>query len=329
MPTRLRLDDSTRFDRHDQQPESREIEVAAFDPVPETDQVVRATVGREPYLASEELENAVNLAIALGRPLLLQGDPGAGKTRLAHAVAFALGLPLEEAYIKSTSRAQDLLYSYDAVRRLYDSQLAPGGAAPDSREYVKLGPLGRAIDRAAKGRRSIVLIDEIDKADIDFPNDLLRELDQLDFEIPEVAGQGGQTQQFAVPADRPGLRPIIFITNNEEKTLPAAFLRRCVFHYVEFPADRAQLDAVLSLHSAGEPELRSAAIDVLLRLRELDLAKKPGLSELLDWVGYLQLTGTDPTELAKLPYAGALLKQRGDQARATDRLAGVKRLAGT
>src|SRR5579871_2587194 len=129
MPTRLRLDDSTRFDRREQQPASRKIEQPEVDPVPETDRVEYADVEQEPYLASEELENAVNLAIALGRPLLLQGDPGAGKTRLAHAVAFALGLPLEEAYIKSTSRAQDLLYVYDAVRRLYDSQLAGGPLA--------------------------------------------------------------------------------------------------------------------------------------------------------------------------------------------------------
>ncbi len=216
---------------------------------------------------------------------------------------------------------------YDAVRRLYDSQLAAGASGPpDAGAYVRLGPLGRAIARAGKGRRSIVLIDEIDKADIDFPNDLLRELDQLEFEIPEVPGL-----RFTAPGDRPDLRPIIFITNNEEKTLPAAFLRRCIFHYVEFPTDRAHLDEVLALHGAAEPALRASAIEVLLRLRELDLAKKPGLSELLDWVGYLQLAGADPDSLAKLPYAGALLKQRGDQARAVERLAGTasKQAAGT
>src|SRR5262249_17797726 len=144
-------------------------------------------VEREPYRASGELEDAVNLAIALGRPLLLQGDPGAGKTRLAHALAYALRLPLEGAYVKSTSRGQDLLYTFDAVRRLYDAQL-PGDARHDTRDYLRLGPLGRAIARGQHGRRSVLLIDEIDKADLDFPNDLLRELDQLTFEVPEVDG---------------------------------------------------------------------------------------------------------------------------------------------
>ena len=194
MPTRLQLDDPTRFDRQAVQPDRRDIEIADVDPVPAvlgSDHV--ETIEREPYLVSPELANAVNLAIALGRPLLLQGDPGAGKTRLAYAVRYALGLPLEEAYIKSTSRAQDLLYTYDAVRRLYDSQLGHdhqnGQRGIDASDYVKLGPLGRAIARAEQGRRSVVLIDEIDKADIDFPNDLLHELDQLDFKIPEVPNQ--------------------------------------------------------------------------------------------------------------------------------------------
>jgi MoxR-like ATPase len=317
MVTRHKLDVSLRYDRQEELPDRQEVEVADLDPVPAQNPPV-APVFREPYLASSELEDAVNLAIALGRPLLLQGDPGSGKTRLAHAVAFALGLPLEEAYIKSTSRAQDLLYVYDAVRRLYDAQLQRGDEAgsqvPDVRAYIRLGPLGRAIARAGYGRRSVVLIDEIDKADIDFPNDLLRELDQLAFEVPEAAGM-----RFSVPADRPDLRPIIFVTNNEEKTLPAAFLRRCVFHYVEFPDDRAHLDEILALHEIGDVELRAEAIDVLLRLRDLDLSKRPGLSELLDWVGYLQVIGTPHDEIANLPYLGALLKQRSDQMRALDR----------
>ena len=162
----------------------------------------------------------------------------------------------------------------------------------------------------------VVLIDEIDKADIDFPNDLLRELDQLALEIPEAPGM-----RFAVPADRPDLRPIIFITNNEEKTLPDAFLRRCIFHYAEFPDDREYLSEILALHEVGDPGLRMAAIDVLLRLRELDLAKKPGLSELLDWVGYLQAVDTPLGQIESLPHLGALLKQRSDQLRALDKLA--------
>lgn len=320
MLTRHRIDTSLRFDRQQELPDTRNIEVPGLDPIPEKDPATMA-IGREPYLASDELQDAVNLAIALGRPLLLQGDPGAGKTRLANAVAFALGLPLEEAYIKSTSRAQDLLYVYDAVRRLYDAQLQQDDIADrmrvrDIREYIRLGPLGRAIARAKYGRRSIVLIDEIDKADIDFPNDLLQELDRLEFEIPEAPGL-----RYSVPDGRPDLRPIIFVTNNEEKTLPAAFLRRCIFHYVEFPNDRKYLDQILAMHEVGELELRTEAIDVLLRLRELDLTKKPGLSELLDWVGYLHAIETPPEEVVRLPQLGALLKQRGDQLRALDRLA--------
>ena len=158
------------------------------------------------------------------------------------------------------------------------------GAVRDIRDYIRLGPLGRAIARAKYDRRSIVLIDEIDKADIDFPNDLLRELDQLVFDVLEVPGL-----RFAVPDDHPELRPIVFVTNNEEKTLPAAFLRRCIFHYVEFPDDSEMLNGILALHGIDNLELRGEAIEVLLRLRKLDLSKKPGLSELLDWAATCRL----------------------------------------
>lgn len=318
MRTRHRIDTSTRFDRNAVHPPERLIERAGVDPDPQLEPPTEA-VPREPYLAGPELEDAVNLAIALGRPLLLQGDPGAGKSRLANAVAYALGLPLEEAYVKSTSRATDLLYVYDAVTRLYDAQAPVQGrseaTAREPRHYITLGPLGRAIARAGHGRRSVVLIDEIDKADLDFPNDLLRELDRLAFDVPEVPRLG-----FAVPDDRPELRPIIIITNNEEKTLPAAFLRRCIYHFVEFPDDRERIAQILELHEVQASKLREQAVDVLLRLREIDLMKRPGLSELLDWVGYLQAVQGDPGDLASLPYGGALLKNRGDLARAAERL---------
>jgi MoxR-like ATPase len=322
MPSRHRIDTETRYDRSVRLPKKRKIEDPVHEPVPAEDPPM-VEVEQEVYLASPDLEEAVNLAIALGRPLLLQGDPGSGKTRLAYAVAFSLGLPVEEAYIKSTSRAQDLLYVYDAVSRLYDAQLPPPSAgdetgsarAADVARYVRLGPLGRAIARAQYGRRSVVLIDEIDKADLDFPNDLLRELDQLEFQV-----QDAPDMAYRVPDDRPDLRPIIFVTHNEEKALPAPFLRRCVYHYVEFPRDARLLGRILSLHQITDQNLKAEAITILLRLRELDLAKRPGLSELLDWAGYLQATGESPDELRSLPYVGALLKQRSDQDRAREAL---------
>jgi MoxR-like ATPase len=268
-------------------------------------------VKKEFYLPDEKLKESVDLAIALGRPLLLQGEPGCGKTRLAYAVAYTLGLPLEESYIKSTSRAQDLLYTYDAVKRLYDAQLPPEQREDvgNIEKYIKLGPLGRAIARAELGRRSVVLIDEIDKADLDFPNDLLWELDRLEFKVTEAP-----KMQFAVD-ENPDLRPIVFVTHNEEKALPAAFLRRCIFHYIEFPKSQKTLQDILATQNIRNQELSKRAVQIISKIRELDLTKRPGLSELLDWVGYLDAVNAPVEKLDEFPKLGALIKDENDRKR--------------
>jgi MoxR-like ATPase len=272
------------------------------------------TVEAEVYKPSAELVRVVDLAIALQRPLLLQGEPGCGKTRLAHALAYALRLPLETAYIKSTSRAQDLLYMYDAVRRLYDSQFgATGPHGADARpfasnpgNYIELGPLGRAIARAEYGRSSVVLIDEIDKADLDFPNDLLWELDRMEFEVAEAPEKSHKAR---------GARPIVVITHNEEKPLPPAFLRRCVYFYVEFPNSREEVEQILQLHGIANVPLAQKAIEIIEKLRQRDLEKKPGLSDLIEWAQYEQALGTTPADLEKLTNGEALLKGRADRDR--------------
>ena len=325
MPSRHRIDLKTRFESAAPQPAFRQIEVADVDPVPETNPL-KVEVPREPYLVDQAAEEAVNIAVTLGRPLLLQGDPGCGKTRLAYAVAYALGLPIEDSYIKSTTRAQDLLYTFDAVSRLYDAELArvaqrdgPGqgdgaGAARglDPGRYVRLGPFGRAIVRAGHGRRSVVLIDEIDKADLDFPNDLLREIDRLEFEITETG------RRYAVPGDRPDLRPVMFVTHNVEKPLPPAFLRRCIYHEVRFPEDDRFLARVLAEHDVADAELGSRVIGVVRRLHGLGLSRKPGISELLDWALVLQARGALPGGDDPLPALGALVKDPQDQRQARE-----------
>lgn len=290
-------------------PPEREIEDVDVDEVAPADWR-RRLARREVYLPGADLARVTDLAIALGRPLLLQGEPGCGKTRLAHSVAYALGLPLEVSSIKSTSRAQDLLYTYDAVRRLYDSQLGADGPRDAAGEplarmagnYITLGPLGRAIARAQYGRRCAVLIDEIDKADLDFPNDLLWELESMEFSVPEAPGLGRSAGT---------LRPIVVITHNEEKPLPPAFLRRCVYYYVDFPKDRGEIERILGLHGVL-PSLSAKSAELIEELRKKDLNKKPGLAELIDWVCYEQSRQVTPEQLAGFPDIEAMLKDRTD-----------------
>ena len=270
------------------------------------------------YLPSRDLVEAVNLAIYLQRPLLLKGEPGCGKTQLASAVAFELGLPLESWYVKSTSPARDGLYTYDAVGRLRDAQLAGSGRltdeqirqADDPASYIRWGPLGRAF---LSQQRTVVLIDEIDKADIDFPNDLLLELDKQEFLVEET----GATITARIP-------PIVFITSNDEKDLPDAFLRRCLFHFVEFPAHDRLLQILRSRFPTTPEELVTQAVARFLELREAmkrekgGSGKKVSTSELIDWVQVLRRYPKDEAlgHLGgQLPFPGVLLKSWEDHIR--------------
>lgn len=266
-----------------------------------------------PYLPSPELIKAVNLAIFLEkRPLLLKGEPGCGKTCLAQAVAYELGLSYEAWYIKSTTRARDGLYTYDAVGRLHDAQLSRMGKAKNSQvenldNYIKLGPLGRAFKNQ---QRTVVLIDEIDKADIDFPNDLLRELDEQKFTIEEKGEE--------VKANYP---PIVFVTSNDEKDLPDAFLRRCLFYYIQFPYPQL-VDIVKSHFSQSCPELVEAAVKRFTELRQKmekgKAGKKVSTSELLDWFAVLRQFPQDEVlkQLeGKIPFPEILLKKWEDHLR--------------
>ena len=255
--------------------------------------------GSQNYVASEELMRAVNIAMVLEKPLLIKGEPGTGKTMLAEAISQALGKKLIIWNIKSTTKAQDGLYVYDVVQRLYDSQF--GGEGVDNIEkYVKLGKLGEAF---TADEQVILLIDEIDKADLEFPNDLLWELDQMEFYIPETRETVRARQ-----------RPIVIITSNAEKELPDAFLRRCVFHYIEFP-DREQMERIVRVHLPDiEEALVEQALEAFYWLRGLrDIEKKPSTSELVDWLRALAAGGVDPQRITeKIPYAGVLLKKDKD-----------------
>lgn len=276
----------------------------------------------EPYVASEGLIEAVNLAIYLRRPLLLEGEAGSGKSRLARAIAYELGLPFYPWHVRSTSRAQDGLYSYDAIRRLHDVHLQrPESPSPDARRgadpsdpaaYRTFGPLGRAFQ--VSERPAVVLIDEIDKADIDFPNDLLAVLDDpWMFEIPETGEEVTASQQ----------RPIVVITSNKEKgNLPAPFLRRCLYYFVEFPDDEERLRLIVEKHyethdTPPSPGLVSAASRRFLEVRREGLLhKKPGTSEFLDWVealrGFRGGAERVPPDKGDIPYPEVLFKLRAD-----------------
>jgi len=254
--------------------------------------------GTTTYIASEDLRHAVNVAVALARPLLVRGEPGTGKTLLAENLAAALGLPLVRWHVKSTTKARDGLYVYDTVARLHDSRF--GGDVRDIDKYIKLGPLGEAL---AAPSRVVLLIDEVDKADIEFPNDLLLELDAMRFRIDETGREVVATE-----------RPVVVITSNNEKELPDAFLRRCVFHYIQFP-DRELMAEIVRVH---HPDISDRVLDqtleVFFGLRATPkLRKKPSTSELIDWICALKKAGVDLGRISGgIPFLGTLLKTEAD-----------------
>jgi MoxR-like ATPase len=261
--------------------------------------------GTSTYVATEDLRVAVNAAIALERPLLIKGEPGTGKTVLAHEVAAAVGAPLIEWHIKSTTKAQQGLYDYDAVSRLRDSQLGDE-RVKDIRNYIRRGKLWEAF---VSDQRPVLLIDEVDKADIEFPNDLLQELDRMEFYVYET----GETIKAVQ-------RPIVMITSNNEKELPDAFLRRCFFHYIKFP-DPDTMRQIVDVHFPGlKQRLLKEALTIFYDLREVPgLKKKPSTSELLDWLKLLLNEDIDADTLRERdpkkaipPLHGALLKNEQD-----------------
>lgn len=255
--------------------------------------------GSSNYIVSEELRNSVNIAIALGKPLLIKGEPGTGKTMLAKSIADSLGKDLLIWNIKSTTKAQEGLYLYDTVQRLYDSQFGENNVS-NIKQYIKLGKLGEAFTAQ---EQAVLLIDEIDKADLEFPNDLLWELDQMSFYIPE-------TKENITAINR----PIVIITSNAEKELPDAFLRRCIFHYIDFP-DPEAMEAIVRVHHPKlEKNLLAQAMETFYMLRNVpNIQKKPSTSELIDWLQALVVGGINPKQIKQeIPFLGVLLKKNED-----------------
>lgn len=268
--------------------------------------------GTDKYLTNPSLEAAVNCALALGRPLLVRGEPGTGKTLLAEAIAEGLGLELIGWHVKSTTRAQDGLYVYDTVQRLYDSRFGDGDIR-DIKRYIKLGPLGQAFTATEK---KVLLIDEVDKADLEFPNDLLHELDRMRFRVSETG------EEIAAKE-----RPMVIITSNNEKELPDAFLRRCVFHFIDFP-EADFMRRIVEVHHPGlDRTLADQTLKAFYEIRDgMRLRKRPSTSELIDWIAVLKRAGVAEVTLDKnLPFLGALLKKEQDLAAFADQLAGGRR----
>jgi len=255
--------------------------------------------GSADYVISDALKNAVNVSIVLKRPLLVRGEPGTGKTLLSHSISVSLGKPLIRWHIKSTTKAAEGLYVYDTVQRLNDSRFG-GKDVSNIKHYIKLGKLGQAFTAP---EQVVLLIDEVDKADLEFPNDLLNELDEMSFYIPET--------DETISAKH---RPIVIITSNNEKELPDAFLRRCIFHYIEFP-EPPLMEEIVRVHF---PDIKSAllkeSLETFYTLRKIDdFRKKPSTSELIDWIQALMASGLDgKIKEGEIPFLGTLIKKEND-----------------